>query len=184
MKRRGGIVINDVSGRCRSVMEVGQDLRTLWRTLEPRPLTRSPRLRRQHFLLTVAVELTHEIPYYPPNVKGKILRSTKPNKPVKTMNKKIVTFKILFDLLRRKLQRGCASEMQILPKTNQSETKVTNTGVSKPPQIGGSTVSRSRGLENNFFLHPKPFSENSHTGHSKNVQFLRFRAIFGRENGS
>ena len=41
--------------------------------------------------------------------------------------------------------------MQILPKTNPSETKVTNTGVSKPPQIGGSTVSRSRGLENNFF---------------------------------
>ena len=70
-------------------MEVGQDLRTLWRTLEPRPLTRSPRLRRQHVLLTVAVELTHEIPYCPPNVKGKILRSTKPNKPVKTMNKKI-----------------------------------------------------------------------------------------------
>ena len=67
MKRRGGIVINDVSGRCRSVMEVGQDLRTLWRTLEPRPLTRSPRLRRQHVLLTVAVEFTHEIPYCPPN---------------------------------------------------------------------------------------------------------------------
>ena len=46
---------------------VGQDLRTLWRTLEPRPLTRSPRLRRQHVLLTVAVELTHEIPYCLPN---------------------------------------------------------------------------------------------------------------------
>ena len=48
MKRRGGIVINDVSGRCRSVIDggtwrVGQDLRTLWRILEPRPLTRSPR---------------------------------------------------------------------------------------------------------------------------------------------
>ena len=62
--------------------------------------------------------------------------------------------------------------MQILPKTNPSETKVTNTGVSKPPQIGGSTVSRSRGLENNFFLLPKPFSENSHTGDSKNVRFF------------
>ena len=96
----------------------------------------------------------------------------------------IVTFKILFDLLRRKLQRGCASEMQILPKTNRSETKVTNTGVSKPPQIGGRVVSRSRGLENNFFLLPKPFSENSRSEDSKNVRFLRFRAIFGRENGS
>ena len=48
-------------------LRVGQDLRTLWRTLEPRPLTRSPRLRRQHVLLTVAVEFTHEIPYCPPN---------------------------------------------------------------------------------------------------------------------
>ena len=62
--------------------------------------------------------------------------------------------------------------MQVLPKTNPSETKVTNTGVSKPPQIGGRVVSRSRGLENNFFLLPKPFSENSHTGDSKNVQFF------------
>ena len=42
----------------------------------------------------------------------------------------------------------------------------------EPPQIGGSTVSRSRGLENNFFLLPKPFSENSHTGDSKNVRFF------------
>ena len=62
--------------------------------------------------------------------------------------------------------------MQILSKTNPSETKVTNTGVSKPPQIGGSAVSRSRGLENNFFLLPKPFSENSHTEGSKNVRFF------------
>jgi len=38
--------------------------------------------------------------------------------------------------------------MQVLPKTNPSETKVTNTGVSKPPHIGGSAVSRSRALEN------------------------------------
>ena len=64
--------------------------------------------------------------------------------------------------------------MQILPKTNPSETKVTNTGVSKPPQIGGCTVSRSSGLENNFFLLPKPFSENSRTADSKNVRFLSF----------
>ena len=71
--------------------------------------------------------------------------------------------------------------MQILPKTNQSETKVTNTGVSKPPQIGGSTVSRSRGLENNFFLLPKPFSENSHTGDSKNVRFLRFQPFLAEK---
>ena len=71
--------------------------------------------------------------------------------------------------------------MQILPKTNPSETKVTNTGVSKPPQIGGSTVSRSRGLENNFFLHPKPFSENSRTGDSKNVQFLRFQPFLAKK---
>ena len=42
----------------------------------------------------------------------------------------------------------------------------------EPPQIGGSTVSRSRGLENNFFLLLKPFSENSHTGDSKNVRFF------------
>ena len=71
--------------------------------------------------------------------------------------------------------------MQILPKTNPSETKVTNTGVSKPPQIGGSTVSRSRGLENNFFLHPKPFSENSRTGDSKNVWFLRFQPFLAKK---
>ena len=71
--------------------------------------------------------------------------------------------------------------MQILPKTNPSETKVTNTGFSKPPQIGGSTVSRSRGLENNFFLHPKPFSENSRTGDSKNVQFLRFQPFLAEK---
>ena len=71
--------------------------------------------------------------------------------------------------------------MQILPKTNPSETKVTNTGVSKPPQIGGSTVSRSRGLENNFFLHPKPFSENSRTGDSKNVRFLRFQPFLAEK---
>ena len=49
---------------------------------------------------------------------------------------------------------------------------MTNTGVSKPPQIGGCTVLRSSGLENNFFLFPKPFSENSRTGDSKNVQFF------------
>ena len=42
----------------------------------------------------------------------------------------------------------------------------------EPPQIGGSTVSRSRGLENNFFLLLKPFSENSHTGDSENVRFF------------
>ena len=42
----------------------------------------------------------------------------------------------------------------------------------EPPQIGGSTVSRSRGLENNFFSLPKPFSENSHTGDSKNVRLF------------
>ena len=71
--------------------------------------------------------------------------------------------------------------MQILPKTNPSETKVTNTGVSKPPQIGGSTVSRSMGLENNFFLHPKPFSENSRTGDSKNVQFLCFQPFLAKK---
>ena len=47
--------------------------------------------------------------------------------------------------------------MQILPKTNPSETKVTNTGVSKPPQIGGCTVSRSSGLENNFFYFQNHF---------------------------
>ena len=41
-----------------------------------------------------------------------------------------------------------------------------------PPQIGGRAVSRSRGLENNFFLLPKPFSENSHTEDSKNVRFF------------
>ena len=72
--------------------------------------------------------------------------------------------------------RSCPKQIRV--------KKVTNMDLSKPPQIGGRAVSRSRGLENNFFLHPKPFSENSHTGHSKNVQFLRFRAIFGRENGS
>ena len=71
--------------------------------------------------------------------------------------------------------------MQILPKTNPSETKVTNTGVSKPPQIGGCTVSRSSGLENNFFLLPKPFSENSHTGDSKNVRFLRFQPFLAEK---
>ena len=51
---------------------------------------------------------------------------------------------------------------------------MTNTGVSKPPQIGGRVVSRSRGLENNFFLLPKPFPENSRTEDSKNVPFLSF----------
>ena len=56
---------------------------------------------------------------------------------------------------------------------------MTNTGVSKPPQIEGRVVSRSRGLENNFFLLPKTFSENSRSEDSKNVRFLRFRAIFG-----
>ena len=71
--------------------------------------------------------------------------------------------------------------MQILPKTNPSETKVTNTGVSKPPQIGGCTVSRSSGLENNFFLLPKPFSENSHTGDSKSVRFLRFQPFMAEK---
>ena len=71
--------------------------------------------------------------------------------------------------------------MQILSKTNPSETKVTNTGVLKPPQIRGSAVSRSRGLENNFFLHPKPFSENSRTGDSKNVRFLRFQPFLAKK---
>ena len=51
----------------------------------------------------------------------------------------------------------------------------------EPPQIGGSTVSRSRGLENNFFLHPKPFSENSRTGDSKNVRFLRFQPFLAKK---
>ena len=71
--------------------------------------------------------------------------------------------------------------MQVLPKTNPSETKVTNTGVSKPPQIGGSAVSRSRGLENNFFLLPKPFSENLRTADSKNVRFLRFQPFLAEK---
>ena len=71
--------------------------------------------------------------------------------------------------------------MQILPKTNPSETKVTNTGVSEPPQIGGCTVSRSSGLENNFFLLPKPFFENSHTGDSKNVRFLRVQPFLAEK---
>ena len=51
----------------------------------------------------------------------------------------------------------------------------------KPPQIGGRAVSRSRGLENNFFLLPKPFSENSHTGDSKNVRFLRFQPFLAEK---
>ena len=51
---------------------------------------------------------------------------------------------------------------------------MTNMDLSKPPQIGGRAVSRSRGLENNFFLLPKPFSENSRTADSKNVRFLSF----------
>ena len=51
----------------------------------------------------------------------------------------------------------------------------------EPPQIGGSTVSWSRGLENNFFLLPKPFSENSHTGDSKNVRFLRFQPFLAEK---
>ena len=71
--------------------------------------------------------------------------------------------------------------MQILSKTNPSETKVTNTGVSKPPQIGGRAVSRSRGLENNFFLLPKPFSENSRSEDSKNVRFLRFQPFLAEK---
>ena len=71
--------------------------------------------------------------------------------------------------------------MQILSKTNPSETKVTNTGVSKPPQIGGSAVSRSRGLENKFFSLPKPFSENSRTADSKNVPFLSFRPFLAEK---
>ena len=71
--------------------------------------------------------------------------------------------------------------MQVLPKTNPSETKVTNTGVSKPPQIGGCTVSRSSGLENNFFLLPKPFSENLRTADSKNVRFLRFQPFLAEK---
>ena len=71
--------------------------------------------------------------------------------------------------------------MQVLPKTNPSETKVTNTGVSKPPHIGGSAVSRSRALENKFFSLPKPFSENSRTADSKNVPFLSFRPFLAEK---
>ena len=71
--------------------------------------------------------------------------------------------------------------MQVLPKTNPSEKKVTNMDLSKPPQIGGRAVSRSRGLENNFFLLPKPFSENSRTEDSKNVRFLRFQPFLAEK---
>ena len=39
----------------------------------------------------------------------------------------------------------------------------------EPPQIGGGTVSRSSCQKSEFFLLPKPFSENSCTADSKNV---------------
>ena len=58
---------------------------------------------------------------------------------------------------------------------------MTNMDLSKPPQIGGRAVSRSRGLENNFFLLPKPFSENSRTEDSKNVRFLRFQPFLAEK---
>ena len=58
---------------------------------------------------------------------------------------------------------------------------MTNTGVSKPPQIGGSAVSRSRALENNFFSLLKPFSENSRMADSKNVPFLSFRPFLAEK---
>ena len=64
--------------------------------------------------------------------------------------------------------------------TNPREILVRNR-LFKPPQIGGRAVSRSRGLENNFFLLPKPFSENSHTGDSKNVRFLRFQPFLAEK---
>ena len=51
----------------------------------------------------------------------------------------------------------------------------------EPPQIGGRAVSRSRGLENNFFLLPKTFSENSRTADSKNVRFLRFQPFWAEK---
>ena len=37
------------------------------------------------------------------------------------------------------------------------------------------------GLENNFFLLLKPFSENSCTGDSKNVRFLRFQPFLAEK---
>ena len=51
----------------------------------------------------------------------------------------------------------------------------------EPPQIGGRAVPRSRGLENNFFLLPKPFSENLRTADSKNVRFLRFQPFLAEK---
>ena len=58
---------------------------------------------------------------------------------------------------------------------------MTNMDLSKPPQIGGRAVSGCRGLENNFFLLPKPFSENSRTEDSKNVRFLRFQPFLAKK---
>ena len=71
--------------------------------------------------------------------------------------------------------------MQILPKTNPSETKVTNTGVSKPPQIGGSTVSRSRGLENNFFYFRNHFLKIHTWGIPKMSDFYVFSHFWPRK---
>ena len=59
---------------------------------------------------------------------------------------------------------------------------MTNMDLSKPPQIGGRAVSRSRGLENNYFLLPKPFSrpkmiENLKMAHFWNPPCVNFQKM-------
>ena len=47
--------------------------------------------------------------------------------------------------------------------------------------MGGGTVSRSRRLDNYFFLLPKSFSENSRTADSKTIPFLSFQPFLTEE---